>query len=199
MAGQGRGPVGLLYEWVLRFGSHRHAEPALAAVSFAESSVFPIAPDVMLFPMVLARPRRWWRTAAVATTFSVAGGFLGYAIGWGLWEMAGQVIIDSYGLSEAFSRFETGYQENGAWIILLASLTPFPYKAVTIASGAVGLDIVVFGLISLAGRGIRFFTVSGAIALLGERVEALVRRHARLVGALFFVALGGGFVLLAVT
>lgn len=172
--------LGRLYAWVLRLAGHRHAEPALAVVAFTESSFFPVPPDAMIVPMVLARRTRWVRIALIALVGSVAGGFLGYAIGYLLWDAIGEAILGFYRLGDAFAEFRNWYADGGALIVFLAAFTPLPYKAVTIASGVVGMDLWAFGLASIAGRGLRFFVVAALPALLGAQAETLIRRHARL-------------------
>lgn len=190
------GPIARLYDFVLRLGGHRRAEPALAAVAFAESSVFPVPPDVMLLPMVIAKPRRWWRIAAIATAASAAGGLLGYAIGYGLWEVAGRPILALYGLEGAEAEYRSWYEDRAMLIVFLAGLTPIPYKAITILSGVAGMAVPPFLLASAAGRGLRFFAVAAVLALFGRPVEAFIRRNARLATVSFLAALVGGFVVL---
>ena len=133
-----------LYDWTLGLAGHRHALAALAAVSFIESSVFPIPPDLLVIPMVLARPDRGWTVALVCTGASVLGGMLGYAIGYFLYETLGRWLIDLYGMAEGYDEFKLAYAKWGLWIILIKGLTPIPYKLVTIASGAAQFDLVVF-------------------------------------------------------
>ena len=127
-----------MYNGVMALARHRHATPWLAAVSFAESSFFPIPPDIMLIPMVLADRARWWRVAAVCTVASVLGGLAGYAIGAVLWETIGLPLIDFYGYAGKMETFVGHYNEWGAWIVFTAGLTPIPYKVITIASGVSG-------------------------------------------------------------
>ncbi len=165
------GVLGRLYAWVLRLSGHRAAEPALAVVAFTESSVFPVPPDVMIVPMVLARRKRWLRIAVIATLGSVAGGFAGYAIGRLLLDAAGRSILAVYGLEGAFAEVQAWYAEGGPWIVFLAAFTPLPYKAVTLASGVVGMELWSFGLASLAGRGLRFGVVALLPALFGEQAR----------------------------
>ena len=125
--------LGRLYAWVLKLAGHRHAAPALAAVAFAESSFFPVPPDAMIVPMVLARRERWIRIALIALAGSVAGGFLGYAIGYLLWDAIGEAILGFYRLGDAFAEFQDWYADGGALIVFFAAFTPLPYKAITIA------------------------------------------------------------------
>ncbi|RMD89405.1 MAG: DedA family protein, partial [Alphaproteobacteria bacterium] len=130
-----------LYDWTISLAGHRHALAALALVSFIESSVFPIPPDVLMIPMILATPRRAFLIASVATAASVAGGLLGYVIGWGLYESVGRPVLEFYGREAQFEAFALRYNEWGAWAVLIAGVTPFPYKVITILSGTTGLNL----------------------------------------------------------
>jgi membrane protein YqaA with SNARE-associated domain len=184
-----------LYDKVLELGAHRNAPWALSGVSFLESSVFPIPPDVMLIPMVLADRAKAWVFAAIATVSSVLGGALGYAIGYFLFELVGQPILGFYGYTEAFSNFASRYNDYGAWIVFVAGVTPFPYKVITIASGATQLNFVVFMVASIAARGLRFFLVSGLLYWFGPPIRDFIEERLGLVTAVFLVLLIGGFVL----
>ena len=132
------------YDWVIEFASRRYAIWVLTAVAFIESSVFPIPPDVLLIPMVLAARDRAWRFAAVCTIASVLGGMLGYVIGMFLYESAGLPLLELYGYADKFDEFSSRYNEWGAWIVFIAGLTPFPYKVITIASGVTELDLNIY-------------------------------------------------------
>ena len=149
-----------LYNRTMDLAAHRDAVWVLAAVAFIESSVFPIPPDVLLIPMVLAARDRAWRFAAICTITSVLGGILGYAIGYFLFETAGRPVLEFYGYAERFGHFSATYNEWGAWAVFIAGLTPFPYKVITILSGTTQLDPVVFTIASIAARGLRFFVVA---------------------------------------
>lgn len=184
-----------LYDWILALSARPSAPYALAGVSFAESSFFPIPPDVMLIPMTLAERAGAWRFAAVATLASVVGGAAGYLIGWGLFESLGRPILELYGMSAQFADFSSRYNEHGAWIVLFAGITPFPYKVITIASGATGLNFWVFMLASLLARGFRFFVVCALLYWLGPPIRAFIERWLGLLFTLFVLALFGGFVL----
>ncbi len=177
-----------LAERLLALSARPSAPLWLAAVSFAEASVFPLPPDLLLIPMVLARPRRAWWLAAVCTLASVAGGALGYAIGALLLQQVALPVLRGYGQEGAFAAFQARYAEWGVWIILVKGLTPIPYKVVTIASGAAHFDFATFMAASLATRGARFFLVAGLLRLFGERVRVFVER--RLALALALVAVG---------
>lgn len=183
-----------LYDWVLRLSAHPHATWALAMVAFAESSFFPIPPDVMLIPMTLARREGAWSFAAIATIASVVGGAAGYLIGWGLFEALGEPILAFYGAQDQFAAFAARYNDYGAWIVLFAGLTPFPYKVITIASGATGLDFWVFMAASILARGGRFYVVCALLYWLGPPIRAFIERWLGLLFTLFMILLVGGFV-----
>ena len=185
-----------LYDWTMRLGASRHAVWALAFVAFIESSVFPIPPDVLLIPMILAARERAWRLAAVCTIASVVGGFAGYAIGAGLYATVGEPILAFYGYAEAFGRFTLRYNEWGAWIVAFFGVTPFPYKVITIASGVAHLDPAVFGIASLLSRGLRFFLVAALLWKFGVPIRAFIERWLGPLTLAFFVLLIGGFVAL---
>ena len=183
-----------LYEWILDLAGRPSAPWALGAVSFAESSFFPIPPDVMLVPMAVSRPDRVWLYAAVATLASVAGGLLGYAIGALLYESVGVWLFNLYGLSRGAEAFRGSYAQYGHWIILLKGLTPIPYKLVTITSGFAGYDLVWFVLLSLLTRGVRFFALAGVVGRYGEPIKAVLDRHLNVVAAVFGAVVVLGFV-----
>ncbi len=183
-----------MYDWTLRLGSTRHAVWVLAVVAFVESSVFPIPPDVLLIPMILAVRQRAWTLAGICTVASVLGGFLGYAIGALLFDTIGQPIIDFYGFDAAFARFTEQYNEAGAWIVAFFGVTPFPYKVITIASGVTQLDPTTFTIASVLARGLRFFIVAGLLYWLGPPVRAFIEKRLGLMFTLFVVLLLGGFI-----
>lgn len=183
-----------LYDWTINLSGHRHAPWALGAVSAAESSVFPLPPDLVLIPMVLARRERAWFYATICTIASVIGGVIGYAIGFFLFDSIGTYILGLYGYQEAFESFAARYNEHGVWIVLIAGLTPFPYKVITIASGVTHLNFMVFLLASIAARGARFFAVSALLWWFGEPIRAFIDRYFGLLTIAFMVLLIGGFV-----
>lgn len=187
---------GPLYDRVLAWSGHRHAQWYLAGVSVAESSFFPVPVDVMLAPMVLARPPRWWRLALIATVASVAGGLIGYAIGFFAIEA---VIpwIERAGWHDHYLRAHALFDEWGVWIVFLAGFSPIPYKVFTIASGAAGMALLPFTLASLVGRAGRFFLVAALVRVIGPRVEPVLRRHVDLVGWLTVAAVVVAWLLLA--
>ena len=176
--------------------AHRHAMAALALIAFIESSIFPIPPDVLLIPMVLAARERAWRIALVATVASVLGGFLGYYIGAGLFEVIGRPILDFYGYADRFASFQQAYNEWGLWIVAGAGFTPFPYKVITIASGAMGLDLPTFALASVASRGARFFLLAALLWYFGPPIRRFIENNLPMLVTVFFVLLFGGFLAL---
>ena len=185
-----------LYDWTMRLASHRHALWALAAVAFLESSVFPIPPDLLIIPMVLAERARALAVALVATAGSVVGGLLGYAIGYFLFEAVGRPILHFYGATAAFEEFRASYNEWGWWIVAMAGFTPFPYKVITIASGVFALDPVVFMIASAASRGARFFLEAALLWYAGPPIRRFVETNLQWLAGLFFILLFGGFVVL---
>lgn len=178
---------GPIYERCLRLAGHRHAPAYLAAISASESVIFPVPPDVMLAPMALAKPRRWWRFALICTVASVLGGLVGYALG----SLALEAIwpwIERTGRAETFHEIQTLFTRYGFWIVFVAGFTPIPYKVFTIASGAAAIGVVPFTLGSLFGRGARYFLVAGLVAYGGERLERLIRRYVEWLGWIVAVA-----------
>lgn len=185
-----------LYEWTLSLAASPHALWALAAVSFVESSVFPIPPDILLLPLVLARPERAWLIAGVCTLASVLGGAFGYFIGWGLFEQVGEPVLQFYGMDAKFEEFALKYNEWGAWAVLIAGVTPFPYKVITILSGATSLNFGVFMVASLVARGLRFYIIAALLWRFGPPIRIFIEERLGLVFSLFAAALVGGFVIL---
>ncbi|MDP2696556.1 YqaA family protein [Thalassospira sp.] len=185
-----------LYDWTLRLAAHRHAAPALFIVAFIESSVFPIPPDVLLIPMVLAARDKAWRYALICMIGSVLGGMAGYGIGFFLFESIGKPVLELYGYAAKFGDFATYYNEWGAWAVFIAGVTPFPYKVITILSGVTALDVGVFTIASVLARGLRFFVVAGLIWKFGPPVQEFIERRLGLVFTVFIVALVGGFIAL---
>jgi len=182
-----------LYDWTIRMAEHRHALWALAAVSFVESSVFPIPPDVLMIPMVLARPNRAWLIAAVALVSSVLGGLLGYAIGAFAYQEIGQPILDALGKGDAMTAFSERFNDFGFWAVLTAGVTPFPYKVITIMSGWTGMPLGVFIATSILARGIRFFLVAALLWKYGAPIRDFIERRLGLMTIVFVVLLFGGF------
>lgn len=182
-----------LYDWTMALASHPHALGWLALVAFVESSVFPIPPDVLMIPMIIAAPRRAFLIAAVATAASVAGGLFGYWIGAVLYESVGLPVLEFYGKTGAFDSFAASYNAWGAWAVLIAGVTPFPYKVITILSGSTGLSLPVFLLASVIARGLRFFLVAALLWRFGTPIRDFVDRRLGLMFTLFMAMLVGGF------
>ncbi|MGM0561311.1 MAG: YqaA family protein [Pseudomonadota bacterium] len=187
-------PLRQLYDWTLRLSARRDAMVVLFLVAFVEASVFPIPPDVLILPMILACRSRAWAVAAVATIGSVLGGIAGYAIGALLFESLGEPILAFYGYLEDFGDFAAAYNEWGAWIVAGAGFTPFPYKVITIASGVTGLDPAVFMTASTVSRGARFFLLAALLWYFGAPIRTFVEKYLPQLAALFFMLLFGGFV-----
>jgi membrane protein YqaA with SNARE-associated domain len=173
-----------------------HAMRALAVIAFLESSIFPIPPDAMIVPMVLARPRQAWRIALVATAASVVGGIVGYGIGFFLFETLGEWIIRFYGLGDKFAAFQATWNAWGVWIILIKGLTPIPYKLVTIASGLAAFNPLIFVLASIVTRGARFFLVAALLRAFGSPIKSFIEERLTLVTTSFAAMIVLGFVAL---
>lgn len=185
-----------LYDWTLSLSAHRHALWALAFVSFVESSFFPIPPDLLMIPMILAMPSRAWLIALVATVSSVVGGLFGYFIGAVLFDTVGQWIFDLYGKEDAVTAFNDRFNEWGAWAVLVAGVTPFPYKVITIMSGWTGLSIPVFIVASIVARGLRFFVLAALLWKFGPPIRTFIEKYLGLLFTAFVVLLLGGFYVL---
>lgn len=183
-----------IYDWCIDAAHKPYALWIMGAVSFAESSFFPVPPDVMLIPMSLARPQRAWVYAAVCTVTSVLGGLLGYAIGALLFDSVGHWLIQVYGLGDKVEAFRASYAEWGAVIILLKGLTPIPYKLVTITSGFAGYNLILFTLCSIVARGGRFFIVAILLNRYGDWVRVKIEKHLSLVVTVGAAVLVLGFV-----
>lgn len=182
-----------LYNWTLRLAEHPRALWALAFVAFVESSVFPIPPDILMIPMIIAAPRRAFVIAGVATVFSVLGGLFGYWIGAVLFDSVGQPILAFYGKEEHFATFSTNYNAWGAWAVLIAGVTPFPYKVITILSGSTGLNLWIFMIASLVARAARFFLVAALLWKFGAPIRDFIERRLGLMFTLAMALLLGGF------
>ncbi len=183
-----------IYDWCIAAADKPYALWLMAAVSFAESSFFPVPPDIMLIPMALARPQRAWIYAGVCTVASVAGGVLGYAIGSLLYDSVGQWLIGLYGYGDKVDAFRASYAHYGAWIILLKGLTPIPYKIVTITSGFAGYNIWLFILLSAITRSARFFIAAVLLNRYGETIRHHIEKRLGLWVAIGAAVLVGGFI-----
>lgn len=182
-----------LYDWVVEQAAKPWATKAVAAIAFAESSFFPIPPDVMLVPMCLAKPKRAFFYAGVCTVASVVGGLVGYAIGALLYDTAGQFLIKLYGYGDKVDAFRAAYAEWGAWIILIKGATPIPYKLVTIASGFAGYNLFWFTILSIITRGARFYMLAALLYYWGEPAREFIEKRLGLVLFASVVIIVGGF------
>ena len=185
-----------LYDWTIRLAETPHALWALAALAFLESSVFPIPPDLMLIPMVLARPRRAFLIAGVCTAASVLGGLFGYWIGAVLFDSVGQPVLEFYGKQNRFEEFRATYNAWGAWAVLVAGITPFPFKVITILSGYTGLSLPVFFVASIIARGFRFFVVAALLWQFGAPIRSFIEQRLGLLFTLFMALLLAGALVL---
>ena len=188
-----RGMVQSVYDWMLRMAESPYAMYFLAMVAFIESSFFPIPPDIMIIPMVLAMPDKAWKIASIATVASVLGGCFGYGIGVFGYELIAKPILEFYGYMHQFDVFQSYYHEWGAWIVFGAGITPFPYKVITIASGVVDLNLWVFSLASVLARGMRFFLVAWLLKKYGEPMKDFIEKNLGKLSVLFLILLIGGF------
>jgi len=181
-----------LYDWTIALSKTKHAPYALAAVSFAESSFFPIPPDVVLVPMALAQPKKAWFFALICTIASVIGGLVGYAIGHFLYDTVGQWLIGLYGYGAKIEHLRALYQEYGHWVILIKGLTPIPFKLVTIASGIFEYNLFWFIVLSFITRAGRFFLVAGILNRFGGPIGHMIETRPRLIlcGFVFFIVAG---------
>ncbi|MBI1214798.1 MAG: DedA family protein [Alphaproteobacteria bacterium] len=185
-----------MYDFLIRLAGHKHAVWALAGVSFAESSFFPLPPDIMLIPMCVTNRQKAFWYATVCTAFSVIGGLLGYAIGYYFYQSWGQQIIHFYGMTDKFHALQLKYDEYGGWILFLKGMTPIPYKILTILSGVMHLAIPVFIVASIAGRAVRFYLVAGLLWKFGAPIQEFIEKRLMWVTFLFLILLIGGFVAL---
>ena len=179
------------YNWTLEKAQHKNAKWYLSLISFAESSFFPIPPDILLIPMALASKANALFYAFICTLFSVLGGILGYAIGYFFYNSVGIYIVDFYHLENSFNIFESYYKEFGILIVLGAGITPFPYKFITIASGVFGLNIFLFIIISIIGRGLRFYLIAILLYFFGEKINLIIDKYFNILTIVFFILLVG--------
>ena len=179
------------YNWTLEKAQHKNAKWYLSLISFAESSFFPIPPDILLIPMALASKARAYFYAFMCTMFSVLGGILGYTIGYFFYNSVGIYIVDFYNLENSFSIFENYYIEFGILIVLGAGITPFPYKFITIASGVFGLNIFLFIIVSIIGRGLRFYLIAILLYFFGEKIKLIIDKYFNILTIVFFILFVG--------
>lgn len=183
-----------IYDWMMRMAGDRRAPHALFWVSFAESSFFPIPPDVMLIPMIMADRAKAWSYAALATLASVIGGVAGYAIGYFLIDTVGTSILQFYGKTKGFEEFKTLFNEWGVWILIIKGMTPIPYKVLTITAGVTHMPLLQFMLASVVARAMRFFLVAALLYWFGPPIKDFIEKRLTLVTTVGVVLLVGGFV-----
>ncbi len=184
-----------LYEQAIKWARHPKAPWYLGGLSFAESSFFPIPPEVMLGPMVLAKRDKAWWFATITTVTSVLGGIAGYLIGLFAFELV-EPYIAQWGYSEKFELAERWFEEWGVWVVFIAGFSPIPYKLFTISAGALSMSFLPFVIASIIGRGARFFLVAGLIKLGGEKMESVIKNNVDLLGWITIVAAIGAYLLL---
>lgn len=182
-----------LYDWTISLAEHPRALWALAIVAFVESSFFPIPPDILMIPMIIAAPTRAFVIAAVATVASVLGGMFGYFIGAALFDSIGQPVLEFYGKGDKMAEFNQRFNDFGFWPVLIAGMTPFPYKVITIMSGWTGLPVMTFVITSIIARGARFFLVAGLLWKFGPPMREFIEKRLGLMFTLFIILLLGGF------
>lgn len=186
-----------IYDWTMHWADTPQSLVALLLIAFAESSFFPVPPDVLLIAIVAAAPRKWWKAALVCTAGSVTGALLGYAIGYGLMATVGQSIVDFYHAQRHWDRVVELYNGKwGIWFLAAAAFTPIPYKVATIAAGATHMAVLPFVLVSILGRGARFFLVAAILRVFGPPVRRTLEKNFDLAALLFLVLLVGGFLVL---
>lgn len=187
-----------LYDWVLSWADTPHGGTALALLAFAESSFFPIPPDVLLIALCLGNRDKWFKFASLCTAASVAGALVGYGIGWGMWHAVDQFFF-SYvpGFTEAqFSKVQGLYEEWNFWIVFVAAFTPIPYKVITISAGVFGINVIMFAIASIVGRAARFFIVAYLLHRFGEPIHGFIEKRFNLLTIAFVILLVGGFAVL---
>jgi len=185
-----------LYNWTLSKSEHKYSAWILSVVSFAESSFFPIPPDILLIPMIIAKRVKAWMYAFICTFSSVLGGVAGYAIGYFFYNSIGILIIDAYHLSNSFITFESYYNEYGILIVLGAGFTPFPFKFITIASGVFNLNIFLFIIVAMIARGLRFYLIATLLYIFGNTIKNLIDKYFNFLVSLFFILLIGSILII---
>lgn len=186
-----------VYDEIIHLSANKYAAFWLFVIAFIESSFFPIPPDIMLIPMILAAPKKAWRFAFIATAGSVIGAYLGYAIGSLFFDLLAVPILNFYGIMDKFNEFKDMYHQYGAWIVFGAGITPFPYKIITIASGVVHLNLAVFTIASIIARGLRFYIIAALLYKFGEPMKTFIEKNLGWLSVLFLVLLIGGFMLIS--
>lgn len=184
-----------MYKWTIHWSRTRHSKYALFLISFAESSFFPIPPDVLMIPMVVAERPKWWRLALITTIGSISGAVLGYYIGYGLYESIGKPIVDFYHLQQQMSVVGAKYGQNAFLTVFTAAFTPIPFKVFTIAGGVFKISILELIVGAAIGRSLRFFIIAYMLKLFGNRIEDTIEKNFNILSILFFILLIGGYIL----
>ena len=187
-----------LYDWTLSKSSKKEATWFLSIVSFTESSFFPIPPDIILIPMILAKKTKAFFYASICTLSSVIGGIFGYFIGFLLFNSIGIQLVNFYNLAEEVGEFKNYYNSYGSWIVIIAGFTPFPFKVITISSGLFQLNFIIFVLCSIISRGARFYLISGLLYLFGDNIRLLIDKYFNFLTVLFFVILIGSILIIKI-
>jgi Predicted membrane protein len=183
-----------MYDWTVGWAHKKSSDYALFAIAFIESSFFPVPPDVLLIPLVVAHPKKWWKKALICTVGSIAGAFLGYIIGVFLFDTIGAAIINFYDLHDGFASVKEMYADNAFFAIFTAAFTPIPYKIFTIASGVFKVSLATLFFASVIGRGGRFFVVAGAIRIFGKQIQYVIEKYFNALSIIFVVLLIAGFI-----
>lgn len=181
-----------LYNWILARAARKDAVWWMAGVSFAESSFFPLPPDIMLVPMCLAQPKKLWWYTNICAVASLLGGVLGYAIGYFLFESVGRLVIELYDAQDSFLRFQEMFALYGPWFLILKGVTPIPYKLLTIAAGFAKLDVTIFMLCSVVARFSRFYMIAILLHFYGPQVQEIIEKRLMLVTSVMLVIVIGG-------
>lgn len=184
------------YDWTINWAKTKYANWALFCISFAESSFFPVPPDVLLIPMVIAERKKWFQTALICSVASVLGSLLGYFIGYQLFELVGQKIVDFYNLQEVVRMLSEKYSQHAFITVFTAAFTPIPYKAITITAGLFKISLLSLVIASAVGRSARFFIVAGLIRIFGEKIQYFIEKYFNILTIAFVVLLIGGFAVL---
>ena len=185
-----------LYNWTLEQSSKKYASWFLAFISFIESSFFPIPPDIILIPMIIAKRTKAFILASICTIFSVIGGLFGYFIGFALFNSVGLILVNFYGMNDYIESLKGYYNNYGVWFVLIAGFTPLPFKIITIASGLFQLNLIVFIVCSLIARGSRFYLIAVLLYIFGETIKKFIEKYFNILTILFFILLIGGVLFL---
>ena len=184
------------YDWTISWSRTKYANWALFCISFAESSFFPVPPDVLLIPMVIAERKKWFQIALICSIASVLGSLLGYFIGYQLFELVGQKIVDFYNMQDVVRMLSEKYSQHAFITVFTAAFTPIPYKAITITAGLFKISLLSLIIASAVGRSARFFIVAGLIRIFGEKIQYFIEKYFNILTIIFVILLIGGFTVL---